>query len=204
MSSLVPLSEDQLAEVGAIFAGTTLSEGLSKVHRTIEEAADDGDRIAISRLRTEAGLPFRFYENESPGETTYGAPLWAWHRAQPVRASDDDVAEARRDHPAWAVSSEAFIPPQGTKVDYEFPSERDAQIAYRLRLRGLETTCPDCGAFVFRGWDWKFQTLGLVEKVRRGGRYLLRDGMLLYWGPAGGEVRKHECPAAQASLFGED
>lgn len=136
------------------------------------------------------------------GESETGAPFWAWRGAQPTRTPEFVITRARSDDPRWAVRSDDYIPAFGTKVPYESPSDRDRLIAYRLRLGGLATTCPDCGAAVLRGWDWRYQSLRLVESVRNTGRFLLREGLLSYWGPTGGPVRTHRCRSAQGDLFG--
>ena len=132
--------------------------------------------------------------------TFLGAPFWAWRDAQQTRTPESVITLARRDDPRWSVRSDEFIPPQGTKVPYETPSERDRLIGYRLRIE-RSGTCEACGRPVLRAWDWKRQSLRLVEEVRNTGKFLLREGLLSYWGPTGGPIGQHRCPGGQKGLF---
>lgn len=186
-----PLTEAQLDVVRETFAGLMI---LAETARTVEEAADEGDRVAIEILRRRAGLPFRLYEREPIDADTLGVPLWQWHAAQLEQTPDSIVNGARRDHPNWQVRSNELIPPQRTKVDYESPTERDRLIAYRLRLAGT-ARCASCGAELTQAWDWRYQLVRAVEHVAdHSGKFLMRvPNLLTYWGPRGGAVRDHRC-----------
>jgi hypothetical protein len=150
-------------------------------------------------------LPFDWFAAEvipDEGESETGAPFWAWRGAQPTRTPEFVITRARTADPRWAVPPAFYVPASGTKVPYESPSDRDRLIAYRLRVGGLATVCADCGGSVLRAWDWRRQTLRLVEEVRNTGKFLLREGLLTYWGPTGGPIRTHRCRSAQTDLFG--
>jgi len=97
-------------------------------------------------------------------------------------------------HMPSRVRSDDLIPPQGRKVDYPSPTDRDRDMAARL----LSHSCPACHTRLEEAWDWQRQARRLVQHVSdHSGTFTLRSGLLNFWGQRGGEVAVHDCAAAQ-------